>query len=529
MYNFKREKLYKMKSPNKTHITKYLIGGDLIEWNGKKSDVYSVIKNENNLPTYLGSTPCLDEKVAVSAIEQADIAYNRGRGKWPTMSVQKRIDCMQKFVIEIAKYRNEISNLIMWEICKSKKDAFAEFDRTITYINDTIEACKDFDRRGARFQKENDIFAHIRRGPIGIVFCLGPYNYPLNETFCLLIPALIMGNTAILKPAKFGVLFFHYLMDAFKKCFPAGVVNIIFGRGRIIGPPIMKTGKVDILALIGHSSSAVALQDHHTNKNRLRLVLGLEAKNPAIILKDANLNLAVDECIKGSLSYNGQRCTAIKVIYIHKKIKDKFLDIFKNKIDKLKINNPDHDDAFITPLPDPNQPKYLKELIDDACQKGAKIINKRGGEIGDNYVFPTILFPVSNEMRVFHEEQFGPIIPIIEFDDVNLPLNDMSNSNYGQQVSVFGENTKELGPLIDSLVNLVCRVNLNSSCQRGPDVFPFTGRKNSAVSTLSIYDALRTFSIRTFIASKDNVTNNNLISDMTKTNKSSFISTEYLL
>ena len=167
-----------------------------------------VIKNENNLPTFLGSTPCLDEKVAVSAIEQADIAYNRGRGKWPTMSVQKRIDCMQKFVIEIAKYRNEISNLIMWEICKSKKDAYAEFDRTITYINDTIEACKDFDRRGARFQKENDIFAHIRRGPIGIVFCLGPYNYPLNETFCLLIPALIMGNTAILKPAKFGVLFF---------------------------------------------------------------------------------------------------------------------------------------------------------------------------------------------------------------------------------------------------------------------------------------------------------------------------------
>ena len=104
----------------------------------------------------------------------------------------------------------------------------------------------------------------------------------------------------------------------------------------------------------------------------------------------------------------------------------------------------------------------------------------------------------------------------------------MSNSNYGQQVSIFGENSKELGPLIDSLVNLVCRVNLNSSCQRGPDVFPFTGRKNSAVSTLSIYDALRTFSIRTFVASKDNKNNNNLISDMAKTNKSAFISTEYL-
>ena len=511
------------------NITKYLVGGELKTWDGDTSKVFSVIKNDNNLPTHLGSIPSLDEDTAISAVEQADIAYNRGRGKWPTMSVQKRIDCMQKFVGEMVKYRHEISNLIMWEICKSKKDSYKEFDRTITYIKDTIEACKDFDRKGARFQKENDIFAHIRRGPIGIVFCLGPYNYPLNETFCLLIPALIMGNATILKPAKYGVLFFNYLMKPFKECFPAGVVNIIFGRGRAIGPPIMKTGKVDILALIGHSSSAVALQDHHSDKNRLRLVLGLEAKNPAIILKDANLNLAVDECLNGSLSYNGQRCTAIKVIYVHKNVKDEFLKSFNKKVDALKIKTPDQEDAFITPLPDPNQPKYLKELIDDACQKGAEVINNKGGEIGDNFVFPTVLFPVNNSMRVFHEEQFGPIIPIIEFDDINVPLSDMSNSNYGQQVSIFGENSNELGPLIDALVNLVCRVNLNSSCQRGPDVFPFTGRKNSAVSTLSIYDALRTFSIRTFIASKDNNINNDLISDMTKTNKSAFISTEYLL
>lgn len=518
-----------MKTPEKIHIKKYLVGGELNEWKGEMSDVYSVIKDENNSPTLLGTIPSIDEGAAISAIQHADIAYNRGRGNWPTMSVQKRIDCMQKFVDEMEKFRDEISNLIMWEICKSKKDAYAEFDRTIIYIKDTIEACKDFDRKGARFQKENDIFAHIRRGPIGVVFCLGPYNYPLNETFCLLIPALIMGNAAILKPAKFGVLFFTYLMNAFKECFPPGVVNIVFGRGRVIGPPIMKTGIVDILALIGHSSSAVSLQDHHPDKNRLRLVLGLEAKNPAIILKDANLDLAVDECLKGSLSYNGQRCTALKVIYVHKNIKDKFLVSFNKKVDALTIKNPDQEDAFITPLPDPNQPNYLKGLIDDACQKGAKIVNEKGGEIGDNFVFPTVLFPVSNDMKIFHEEQFGPIIPIIEYDDINVPLTDMSNSNYGQQVSVFGENSEELGPLIDALVNLVCRVNLNSTCQRGPDVFPFTGRKNSAVSTLSIYDALRTFSIRTFIASKDNKTNNDLISDMTKTNKSSFISTDYLL
>ena len=109
-----------MKTVDKIHINEFLVGGNLIEWEGEKSEIYSVIKNDKNLPTLLG-IPNLNEKVAISAIEQADRAYNRGRGKWPTMSVQKRIECMQKFVNEMEKHRDEISNLIMWEICKSKR------------------------------------------------------------------------------------------------------------------------------------------------------------------------------------------------------------------------------------------------------------------------------------------------------------------------------------------------------------------------------------------------------------------------
>ena len=138
---------------------------------------------------------------------------------------------------------------------------------------------------------------------MGVVLCLGPYNYPLNETFALLIPAIIMGNTAIFKPAKHGVLLIAPLLEAFKKSFPPGVVNIVFGRGREIAAPIMETGKINVLALIGHSSSAISLQDLHPQKNRLRLVLGLEAKNPAIIMDDADLELTVNECLNGSLSY----------------------------------------------------------------------------------------------------------------------------------------------------------------------------------------------------------------------------------
>jgi len=132
-------------------------------------------------------------------------------------------------------------------------------------------------------------------------------------------------------------------------------------------------------------------------------------------------------------------------------------------------------------------------------------------------------------MRVFKEEQFGPVIPVVPFSDIDEPLNDMAESDYGQQVSLFGKNVNTLSPLIDTLVNLVCRVNLNSSCQRGPDIYPFTGRKDSAVGTLSVTDALRSFSIRTFVASKDNEYNNAILNELLDKKTSNFISTDYIL
>jgi glyceraldehyde-3-phosphate dehydrogenase (NADP+) len=338
-----------------------------------------------------------------------------------------------------------------------------------------------------------------------------------------------MGNTVIFKPAKHGVLLISPLLEAFRNSFPKGAINIIYGRGREVASPIMKSGKVDILALIGNSKSAIALQDQHPNKNRLRLILGLEAKNPAIILPDADLDLTIQECIAGTLSFNGQRCTALKIIYVHESIADEFNTRFAAKVDALAFGNPWDNGVMLTPLPEKEKPAYIQELIDDAIKNGATILNEKGGEHMPNYIFPAVLFPVNKEMRVYHEEQFGPVVPVMTFKDIQEPLNDMAESNYGQQVSLFGRDIKTIAPLIDSLVNLVCRVNLNSSCQRGPDVYPFTGRKDSAVGTLSIHDALRSFSIRTFVASKDNEYNNEILQALLNSKESNFVNTDYTL
>ena len=511
---------------------RYLVDGELKIWKGNTTDVFSTIQTLNNdgemTPTLLGSIPDMESPDALNALKSAEKAFQRGQGLWPTMRVGERLKCMEIFVEKMKLHREQVVKLLMWEICKNKSDSYKEFDRTVDYIVDTIEAYKNLDRKGAKFDKEASVYAHIRRGPLGVVLCLGPYNYPLNETFCLLIPAIIMGNTAIFKPAKHGVLLIAPLLKAFQECFPPGVVNILFGRGRKIASPIMQTGAVDVLALIGHSSSAVSLQDQHPNKNRLRLVLGLEAKNPGIILPDADLDLTIKECISGTLSYNGQRCTALKVLYVHESIVDEFNRRFSLAVDELNFGMP-WENTFLTPLPEPSKPDYIEELIEDAKSKGAKVLNKKGGDKSENYIFPAILYPVSEEMKVYQEEQFGPVIPIISYKEIDEPLDAMAASEYGQQVSLFGHDIRKIGPLIDTLANLVCRVNLNSACQRGPDVYPFTGRKNSAVSTLSVYDALRSFSIRTFVASKDTEYNKEILESLLNSEASNFISTEYLL
>src|SRR5690606_32655868 len=144
----------------------------------------------------------MGEKEALEALDAALSAYDKGKGVWPTMRVKERIDCMEIFVKKMQTKREEIVKLLMWEIGKSLPDSQKEFDRTVEYINDTIEDYKQLERNNAKIEKNDGVYAHIRRGPLRVVLCLGPYNYPLNETFALLIPAIIMGNTTIFKPAK---------------------------------------------------------------------------------------------------------------------------------------------------------------------------------------------------------------------------------------------------------------------------------------------------------------------------------------
>ena len=379
------------------------------------------------------------------------------------------------------------------------------------------------------FTIEEGIIGQIRRAPMGVVLCMGPFNYPLNETFTTLIPALVMGNTVILKPPKHGALLYAPLLEAFRDVFPPGVINIIYGEGRKMIPPLMASGKINVLGLIGTSTTANALKKLHPCPNRLRCVLGLEAKNPAIVLKGADLELAVRECVLGCLSFNGQRCTALKILFVEAGIVDVFLDHLAAAVNAISFGMPWQAGVFLTPVAEKGKTDYLQELVGDAVAQGARIVNQAGGTVCGSFFFPAILYPVHHQMRVYHEEQFGPVIPVLSFDKIDEPIAYMINSSYGQQVSIFGSDPDQIAHLIDPLVNQVCRVNINCQCQRGPDTFPFTGRKDSAEGTLSVSDALRVFSIRTLVAAKQTELNKQIITRIVRDHKSKFLATDFIL
>ncbi|WP_048920542.1 NADP-dependent glyceraldehyde-3-phosphate dehydrogenase [Rufibacter radiotolerans] len=518
--------------PHELHQKEYLSNGFMKAWEGASHAVYSPVALAQADGSYqrklIGSYPVCTEKEALEALDAATEAYNNGRGAWPTMGVDDRIKCVENFTRKMIAQKDTVVKLIMWEIGKSFADSVKEFDRTVEYIYATIDALKNLDRQSSKFEIEQGIIAQVRRSPLGVVLCMGPFNYPLNETFTTLIPALIMGNTILFKPPKHGTLLFYPLLDAFRDSFPEGVVNTIYGRGHAIVPALMQSGKINVLTLIGSSKVADELKKLHPKVNRLRAILGLDAKNAAIITQNADLKLSVEETVLGALSFNGQRCTALKVIFVHRSKVDAFLEELSAAVSKLKYGMPWEKGVALTPLPEPHKPAYLKECIDDAIRHGASVINEGGGTSFESFVYPAIVYPVKAEMKLYREEQFGPVIPVVPFDDLEEPIQYLIESTHGQQVSIFSQDHEEISLLIDPLVNQVSRVNINCQCQRGPDVFPFTGRKDSAEGTLSVVDALRSFSIRSLVASKFNENNKQLFNQIVSDGNSNFLSTKFI-
>jgi glyceraldehyde-3-phosphate dehydrogenase (NADP+) len=493
--------------------SRILINGEIEPWKGRVKDVFSPIhirKSNTLIKKRIGSRPEMTGREALQALDAARRAFSPGNGKWSSLPLSYRIGCVERFLERLESRKENIVRTLMWEIAKPYSEIEDEFERTIGYIEQVISVASEKERASRFLKREKGILGIIHDEPFGVALCLGPYNYPLFETFSLVLPALLAGNTVIVKPPRFGVLFFDFMLEDFLDCFPPGVVNIVSGEGKTIVEPLMKSGEIDVFAFIGSRPTANRLMSLHPKKNRLRSLLGLGAKNPVIVLPDADLETAVQESILGALAFNGQRCAALKIFFVHQDIHEEFRERLSKRIANTGIGMPWMEGVRITPLADPDRITYLHELVEDALDQGGLIEKKHGGMSVESLFSPTLLSPVHSKMKIYWEEQFGPIIPLVSYAEIEAPIAYVYQSPFGQQLSIFGTKIQPMVHLVNSIKSQVARININCKCQRGPDLFPFNGRKDSAKGDFSILEIMNFFSAKTVVAARENKSNEKL-------------------
>ena len=468
----------------------------------------------------IGKMPQFSSDDALKVLHTSVEAWNGGAGVWPQMSLAERCHAVQAFFDEFIQNKDKMVEVLMWEIGKNRKDAEAEIDRTVQFAKQLIATIQSDAEYSGEWQTIGSTKALVRRSAIGVIMCLAPYNYPINESYATIIPALLTGNIILVKIPTTGGLAHLLTMEAFAKTLPPGTINFIAGAGRTTMPPLMETGLIDGLAFIGGSKAADRLIHGHPHPHRLKVFLQLEANNMGILLPDIFepentplLENALDEAVLGSLSYNGQRCTALKIFFAPTRHAESFAKRLAGWIDALPVGLPwqTHGEeqilSKITPLPNQKRIQYMKSLLQDAVQKGANIINLNGGTVIEGnestLMIPAVLYPVTPEMNIYHEEQFGPIVPVAEYDDLETVLKFGQEGQYAQQVSIFSQDAKMSAQILDRFSSVFAKVNLNSQCGRSPDSLPFAGRRSSAMGVMSVKDALREFSVPTVLAYKD--------------------------
>ena len=468
----------------------YLIGGELRRWNGAFEEVHSPIrvrgKSGRIEPAVLGYAPKMSAQAGLEAYEAARTAWNNGQGIWAMTPLLQRIEVMEQFANQMQDRRDEIARWLVWEIAKPIPDAQSEVDRTIQFIRDTLKNARVLAHQESQpVQVSATETAFVNSRPLGVIPIFAPYNYPLNETFTSLIPALLFGNNVVLKPAKWGILALQPLLEIFQRLFPAGTVNVIYGDGREVFNAIREKGGYEGFAFIGGEGGAKAILGSNPTPHTVDPFLGLGAKNMLVVTPSANVDLAVKIAVAGATKYLGQRCTAAKMLIIHASVYDAFMKKFTAAVDELSIGLPTQGNSYITPSPDPDMVQNMTRHVNQATSLGATIANHPPGQPRNGFFPFVVLENVTSAMSIYQVEQFGPVIPTMKYSDPNEPLQWQIQSKYGQQAVIIGNPTDpSVQTLAGQLQNQVQTVNINLEAKR-VDNLPFGSRGESGQGEVS--------------------------------------------
>ena len=316
--------------------------------------------------------------------------------------------------------------------------------------------------------------ADVLREPVGVVLAISPFNYPLYITSTKVIPALLAGNAVVVKCSSkdpLSFLMFARLLD--EAGIPKGTLNVITGRGKI-GEYITAHDKISMLTFTGSTEIGKKLAQVAGLK-RLHMELG--GKGCAIVLSDAELDLAAVETVKGSLSFSGQRCDAISRVFVEEKIANAFVKKILEETAKYKLGDPRDPTIKMGPLIDQGSADRVHALVLDAIERGAKLLT--GGKHDGRYYQPTVLDNVPLDAKIVWEETFGPIIPIVRVKDEDEAIELANKSKFGLDSCVFTTNINIARKVAKRLEE--GEVTINAAPRHGVGYYPFGGNKESGM------------------------------------------------
>lgn len=490
---FKKDIFSDIKKGGRIPYYKLFIGG---EWRkSSTNDFIEILEPESNR---------VFAKVAKASIYDAEDAIEAAETSKEILEevpLYQRIEILKKVADLIEKYFKDFVEILIKEAGKSISDAESEVKGTVERIRLVELEAKELEDRIIRGDLLKDTYgryAIVRRRPLGIIVAITPFNYPLFTPTIKIVPSFLAGNSTILKPATDTPI--SSLMLA--KCFqiagiPKGSLNVLVGRGSEIGEYLVKNKRVNMVTFTGNTETGKQIASICGMK-RLQLELG--GKAPAIVLEDADLELAAKEIVTGSLKYSGQRCDAISRVLVVDKVADELVKKIVEEVKNWKYKGLKNRETRISPLINQSAYNKVEELVSDAVQKGARIVysNEKRGLIYP----PTVLDYVKPYMKIAIEETFGPIVTIIRVADEEEAIRIAKSSRYALDSCVFTKDVKkgiEIGKKLDEGM-----VHLNSHPRHGLGLFPYGGNKESGIGREGIkYSLLSMTELQTIVLKEE--------------------------
>jgi glyceraldehyde-3-phosphate dehydrogenase [NAD(P)+] len=372
----------------------------------------------------------------------------------------------------------DIARTLCLEAGKPLRDAKAEVNATADRIKLTMEEARKIFGEYIPGDWSEDTVGKIAlaiREPIGVIAAISSFNYPLFIPSAKIIPALLAGNSVISKPAGEDplvlLLFGRILQEA---GLPDGALNIVTGQGSRLGESLVSDPRIGMITFTGSTQvgkNVMAL----SGLKRLHLELG--GKGVAIVLEDANLALAAERCVEGSLKNSGQRCDAISLILIVDPVADTFIQEVLAYVEKWKVGDPRSEDVNLGPLINEAAARHVQMLVDDAVARGGELL--KGGSHRGCYFEPTIMDKVPFDARIAQEETFGPVVTVARVSDEDQALSFANQSRYGLDSCVFTNNFYRIWKISKRLQTGA--VTINDLPRHGVGYFPFGGIKESGI------------------------------------------------